>query len=63
MGRDEKIFARPLEFIPERWGKDRPLGQIHPFAWLPFNFGRRMCIGRRIAEQEMYCFLARVRHL
>ncbi|XP_042871051.1 probable cytochrome P450 301a1, mitochondrial isoform X2 [Penaeus japonicus] len=51
-GWDEAQFARPQEFIPERWLRHRPLGQIHPYASLPFSHGIRMCIGRRIMEQE-----------
>ncbi|RXG73254.1 cytochrome P450 27C1, partial [Armadillidium vulgare] len=58
-GIDEKNFQQSNEFIPERWMRDRPLGQIHPFASIPFSHGTRMCIGRRIAEQEIYTFLAR----
>ncbi|RXG73251.1 putative cytochrome P450 12a4, mitochondrial, partial [Armadillidium vulgare] len=45
-GRDEKNFKQSNEFIPERWMRDRPLGQIHPFASIPFSHGTRMCIGR-----------------
>ncbi|KAB7499513.1 putative cytochrome, mitochondrial [Armadillidium nasatum] len=60
--RDEKYFKKGNEFIPERWMRDKPLGPIHPYAALPFSHGTRMCIGRRIAEQEMYTFIARVMH-
>ncbi|XP_063586001.1 probable cytochrome P450 49a1 [Penaeus indicus] len=59
-GWDEQYFPRAKEFIPDRWSRSRPLGPIHPYASLPFGAGTRMCIGRRIAEQEMYTFLARV---
>ncbi|XP_042881562.1 probable cytochrome P450 301a1, mitochondrial isoform X6 [Penaeus japonicus] len=59
-GWDEEVFPRAKEFIPDRWSRDRPLGPIHPYASLPFGAGTRMCIGRRIAEQEMYTFLARI---
>ncbi|KAK4317345.1 hypothetical protein Pmani_011567 [Petrolisthes manimaculis] len=57
---DESVFPRAKEFLPERWLRHRPLGPIHPYASLPFGAGTRMCIGRRIAEQEMYIFLTRV---
>ncbi|KAG7158381.1 probable cytochrome P450 49a1 [Homarus americanus] len=60
MNLDESLFPRPKEFIPERWLRHKPLGPIHPYAFLPFGAGTRMCIGRRIAEQEMYTFLTRV---
>lgn len=52
----EKYFKRPNEFIPERFLKVEPLPELkatHPFAFLPFGFGARMCIGRRLAELEM----------
>lgn len=61
--KDEACFPRPNEYLPERWLRDKPYGDIHPYASLPFSHGSRMCIGRRIAEQEMYIFLARVRVL
>ncbi|XP_052737991.1 cytochrome P450 CYP12A2-like [Bicyclus anynana] len=60
----EKHFPEPEKYIPERWitDKEDPLfhGNAHPFAWNPFGFGVRMCIGRRIAELEMETFLAKV---
>ncbi|XP_064096166.1 probable cytochrome P450 49a1 [Macrobrachium nipponense] len=59
MAKDEKLFPRAEEFVPERWLRHKPLGPIHPYASLPFGTGTRMCIGRRIAEQEIYTFLTR----
>lgn len=42
MHRDEGVFgAKPEEFIPERWRDLRP-----GWAYLPFNGGPRICIGR-----------------
>ncbi|KAJ3363766.1 hypothetical protein GGF31_000700 [Allomyces arbusculus] len=49
-----RYFTDPDKFDPDRWDR----GGIHPSAHLPFGFGPRMCVGRRIAETEMAMFLA-----
>lgn len=59
MGRDEKYFSNPDEFIPERWLRDE-VKDWSPFTALPFGFGSRSCVGRRIAEQELYLALVRM---
>lgn len=45
----EQHYPRPKEFIPERWLVDKsdPLcySNAHPFAYAPFGFGSRACIG------------------
>lgn len=61
MAEIEEYFPRPKEFIPERWIKDDPQESRHnPFTLLPFGHGTRMCIGRRIAELEMWQFTTKV---
>ncbi|XP_055588799.1 uncharacterized protein LOC129741117 [Uranotaenia lowii] len=64
--KDERYYARAQEFLPERWLKESESEQVpnaksaHPFLFLPFGFGPRTCIGRRLAMMEMEIFLARV---
>lgn len=61
MARDPDLYEDPEEFRPERWLRDRDNGTTkHNFAWLPFGFGPRMCIGRRVAELEMYLLTSRI---
>ncbi|XP_058025774.1 25-hydroxyvitamin D-1 alpha hydroxylase, mitochondrial [Ahaetulla prasina] len=56
--RDEKYFSDPNSFQPERWLHKN--ASHHPYASIPFGFGKRSCIGRRIAELEVYLALARI---
>nr|CAD7606413.1 unnamed protein product [Timema genevievae] len=54
----DRYFPEPERFLPERWLKsgsclEHASTKIHPFASLPFGYGRRMCVGRRFAELEI----------
>ncbi|NWH68881.1 CP27B protein, partial [Geococcyx californianus] len=56
--RDSRVFPDPDSFRPERWLR-RDVSH-HPFASLPFGFGKRSCVGRRLAELEIHLALAQV---
>ncbi|XP_076059932.1 cytochrome P450 302a1, mitochondrial-like [Oratosquilla oratoria] len=71
MCRLPEYFPNPDSFIPERWlvtattkssthGKKSSKDTINPFLSLPFGHGPRSCVGRRIAEQNMYAALIRL---
>ena len=59
MCRDPKYFTNPDEFIPERWLRNE-VREFSPFTSLPFGFGTRSCVGRRIAENMIYLTVANV---
>lgn len=51
---NDYFFPEAQSFIPERWLKSNEKHEnYNPFTYLPFGFGKRMCIGRRFAELEM----------
>nr|XP_020479652.1 sterol 26-hydroxylase, mitochondrial-like [Monopterus albus] len=58
---DENIFPNPHTFLPERWLRGvKEKSNQHPFGSVPFGFGIRACLGRRVAELEMYLLLSRL---
>ncbi|KAJ3645236.1 hypothetical protein Zmor_022912 [Zophobas morio] len=53
---DPKVYKEPEEFRPERFLDDN--GKfIKPESFLPFQTGKRMCIGEEIATMIMYIFV------
>eukprot|EP01088_Endostelium_zonatum_P015584 TRINITY_DN3898_c0_g1_i1.p1 TRINITY_DN3898_c0_g1~~TRINITY_DN3898_c0_g1_i1.p1 ORF type:complete len:495 (-),score=87.23 TRINITY_DN3898_c0_g1_i1:690-2174(-) len=59
LGRYEKYWKRAEEFWPERWleeGGDAPKKQQPPF--IPFNYGRRTCLGMNMAYLEAKMVMA-----
>ena len=65
MFRNESYYVEPDIFKPERWMKGTHAESVGKagFKFLPFGFGPRMCIGRRVAELEMHLLLAKVSNL
>ncbi|PFH57441.1 hypothetical protein XA68_15047 [Ophiocordyceps unilateralis] len=51
---DEDVFARPEEFMPERWIKNPDL----PIA--AFGFGRRTCPGQYLARNSILLVMSRL---
>ncbi|MPC15308.1 Sterol 26-hydroxylase, mitochondrial [Portunus trituberculatus] len=75
-GRDPAVFPNPDSFSPERWLRNthdpsttslcptsrasRVTPRVHSHAFIPFGVGVRSCIGRRVAEAELYLLLAKL---
>ncbi|XP_019952077.1 1,25-dihydroxyvitamin D(3) 24-hydroxylase, mitochondrial [Paralichthys olivaceus] len=60
LGSNEEYFDDGKQFKPERWLRET--STINPFAHVPFGIGKRMCIGRRLAELQLQlamCWLVR----
>lgn len=67
--RNPAQFEHPDKFMPERWlrGSKEEAEKCpittkthHPYAFIPFGFGSRMCVGRRLAELEMETLISRI---
>lgn len=61
--RDETVFERPTEYIPERWlAKDSEQKRLMTRTHLPFSTGPRACIGRNVAYFEQTLVIATLVH-
>lgn len=58
--KDERYYTRPNEFLPERWLRDGDKRKIdvNPFTFMPFGFGPRSCIGKRLVDAELEVSIA-----
>lgn len=59
LGSNEEYFDDGKRFKPERWLREN--NTINPFAHVPFGIGKRMCIGRRLAELQLQLAMCWVR--
>jgi cytochrome P450 len=57
--RDERWFANPLKFQPDRWANGS-LSDLPKYAYFPFGGGPRVCIGNTFAMFEAPLVLAMV---
>jgi cytochrome P450 len=57
--RDPRHFPDPDKFDPERFSPQNSAGR-HPYAYIPFGLGRRMCVGHVYATMEAKTILSTV---
>uniref|UniRef100_A0A6G1SHK3 Cytochrome P450 302a1, mitochondrial n=1 Tax=Aceria tosichella TaxID=561515 RepID=A0A6G1SHK3_9ACAR len=63
ISRDPNIYEDPDEFKPDRWAYYKSKSRLErpsSFAWLPFGFGPRACIGQRFVSLEIYILAIRL---
>lgn len=60
--RHPDVWSDPDRFDPQRFADHGPRGSgaPHPFAWIPFGAGQRLCIGRDFAMMEGTLALAMI---
>ncbi|KAK2095147.1 hypothetical protein P7K49_026563 [Saguinus oedipus] len=58
LGRNAALFPSPERYNPQRWLDTK--GSVRNFHHVPFGFGMRQCLGRRLAETEMLLLLHHV---
>ena len=57
--RDPRHFPDPDKFDPERFSPQNSAGR-HPYAYIPFGFGRKSCVGYLFAFMEAKTILSTV---
>lgn len=59
----EQHYKNAHQFKPERWMRGDPASELkstNPFVSMPFGFGPRSCIGKRLANLEIEVFIAKM---
>ena len=58
----EENFTQATEFIPQRWiPLESPENWVHKAHLVdPFGSGKRICPGKRLAEQEIHIIIAKI---
>ncbi|XP_012674470.2 cytochrome P450 27C1 [Clupea harengus] len=56
----EENFPGADDFRPDRWIRKDQSDRVDNFGSIPFGYGIRSCIGRRIAELEMHLALTQI---
>lgn len=64
ISQNEKYFTDGKKFRPERWLRGNsetvpPAPDASAFAFLPFGFGVRSCVGQRFTEMEVHILIMR----
>ncbi|XP_031702805.1 cytochrome P450 27C1 [Anarhichas minor] len=57
---EEENFADASDFRPDRWIRKDSTDRVDNFGSIPFGYGIRSCIGKRVAELEMHLALTRL---
>ncbi|KAK5128728.1 hypothetical protein LTR85_000061 [Meristemomyces frigidus] len=58
MSRDPSIYRDAEAFSPDRYMPKEEGGAGEPFLSAPFGFGRRICVGRHLAQASVWIFAA-----
>ncbi len=57
---DPKYWNNPQEFKPERFLESGKYLTSRPTAFIPFGTGRRMCLGEKLAINDIFLILVRL---
>jgi cytochrome P450 len=57
---DPKYWNNPQEFKPERFLENGKYLASCPIAFIPFGTGRRMCLGEKLAINDVFLVFVRL---